>query len=58
MCKIEWNEKEDPDFFQNHISSQLHLLNSKNHDDRIKSRKERHTRMRKKKTMQDVYVLE
>jgi len=48
LCDVEWNEIDEPDFFQSHISSKIHMLNSKHHDERIKSRKERHERMRKK----------
>lgn len=48
LCHIEWSETDEPDFFQNHMLSELHLLNSKHHKERIKSRQKRHERMRQK----------
>jgi len=48
LCNIEWNETDESNFFQSHMLSEIHLLNSKYHNERIQSRKQRHERMREK----------
>lgn len=45
LCNIEWDEKENPDFYKKHQLTELHLANSKHRAMRIRARKERHSRM-------------